>query len=556
MYQVFFDQLPLYDPRDDELVLRSPDVHLAVGEAGEMSFTIDPGHPYASRLTRMKGTVELRAAGRPIFKGRIRKDTREFYLSRKIEVEGLLACLNDSLIPPFNFPDDFLGDAAYQAAAASGNVIAFLLGWMLDQHNSQVGAAQRILLGDVTVTDPNNYLSRSSSEYLTTMDAVRKKLESPLGGYLLPDYSGETTVLHYYADLPLTNAQTVEFGENLLSLTSILESADTYTAILPLGHEGLTLDELPDGEITPGIWKEGRLVYSKEAEDALGGRITRCIKWEGVTVAENLQTKARKLLVGEGVMSSHSINVTAADLGAVADLPRFSVGRYVQLNSTPHGFSAAYPLMELDPDILDPGDTKITMGSTVKTASDITHASQSATQERQDQLQIELGRQQERVTEVVQSVNIQITEAIQTAESIVFSALERYVETSNFEEFQQSVSSQFSVLAGEVSLEISKVTEHITDVDGDLQKTVEELSRHFDFGLDGLRIKAGENTMSLRLDHGLILFELNGQPFGRWDGVDFHTGNIVIDVSERAQFGDFAFVPRTNGSLSFLKVGG
>lgn len=44
--------------------------------------------------------------------------------------------------------------------------------------------------------------------------------------------------------------------------------------------------------------------------------------------------------------------------------------------------------------------------------------------------------------------------------------------------------------------------------------------------------------------------------FGSWDGTDFYTGNIVVRLHERAQFGNFAFVPRSDGSLSFLKVGG
>jgi hypothetical protein len=54
----------------------------------------------------------------------------------------------------------------------------------------------------------------------------------------------------------------------------------------------------------------------------------------------------------------------------------------------------------------------------------------------------------------------------------------------------------------------------------------------------------------------MISFKKNGQQFGWWDGTDFHTGNIIVDVDERAQFGDFAFIPRSDGSMSFLKVGG
>lgn len=558
MYQVFFDKLPLYDPRDDELSLhfQDPAVHLAVGEAGTMGFTLSPGHPYASRITRTKGVVELRAGGLPIFKGRVRKDTRGFDLSREIEVEGLLACLNDSIIPPFHFPDDFQDDPGYQAAAQSGNVVAFFLGWLLDRHNEQVGPAQKIQLGDVTVADPNNYISRASSEYLTTMEAVRKKLEDLLGGYLLADYSGEVTKLHYYADLPLTNVQEVEFGQNLLDLVSELDNADTCTAILPVGSEGLTLASLPDGEIQPGVWKEGLLVYSKETEEALGGRITRVESWDDVTQETNLQTKAVARLVGEGVKTVQTISVKAADLGAVEDLPRFMVGRYVRLNSAPHGFKDAYPLMELEPDLLDPGDTVITMGATVMASTDIAHAQQSANQERQDQLQLGLNQQKEQTTELTTSIQTQITQVIQSTEEVLFRALEDYVETSNFDSFRQTVSSELSVMAEQISLKFQEATEYTDDVNGDLQKTTETLSKYFDFALDGLTIRAGENSMSLKLDNGMISFQKNGQQFGWWDGVDFHTGNIIIDVNERAQFGNFAAIPRSNGGLSWLKVKG
>lgn len=44
--------------------------------------------------------------------------------------------------------------------------------------------------------------------------------------------------------------------------------------------------------------------------------------------------------------------------------------------------------------------------------------------------------------------------------------------------------------------------------------------------------------------------------FGSWDGSDFYTGNIVVRVDERAQFGKLAFIPNRDGSLSFRKVGG
>ena len=83
--------------------------------------------------------------------------------------------------------------------------------------------------------------------------------------------------------------------------------------------------------------------------------------------------------------------------------------------------------------------------------------------------------------------------------------------------------------------------------------------------LDGIRINPDEASISLGLadsaislviENDMIAFKRNGDTFGWWDGSDFHTGNIVVEVNERAQFGNFAFVPRTDGSLMFLKVGG
>jgi hypothetical protein len=556
MYKLYFNGFPIHNPQSDVLRIREPDAHLAVNEPGELSFVIDSDHPNIGQLKRLNGVLELKASGVTIYKGRIRKDTQGFYLSREIESEGLLACLNDSVIPPHAFPDDFLEDPAYIAASETGNVVQFYLNWLLTQHNAQVtGAHQKINLGDVTVTDPNNYIHRESGDYLTTMEAVEKKLVDLMGGYLLADYSGETTVLHYYADLPLTNVQEVEFGENLLDLKAELDSLDTYTAILPTGSEGLTIADLPDGQISPGIYKLGKIIYSQEAEELTNSRIIRREKWDDVTQAENLQSKASAKLTSEGVKTLRTISVKAADLGG-SDISRFMVGRYVRLKSAPHGYADTYPLMELDPDILDPGNTRITIGEKVLTSTDIAHKNQNATQEEQDKIQIEMNKQEQEIEQTKESVLTQITEVIQTCEQIIFSAMESYVETGDFEEFKQTIQSELSILADEISLRFEQTTEQLTEVDGDLQKTVETLSKYFDFNLDGLTIHAGEGSMSLRLDNDLIIFERNGQQFGWWDGVNFHTGNIVINVNERAQFGTFAFVPRSNGSLSFLKVSG
>lgn len=369
MYQLKYKNYILYDPRlaDEKLIVRDPSVKLAVSKAGEMSFTVGAEHPYLSNLRRMSGLVELRDGTFPIYRGRITSDVKDFYGAHKIETEGIMAVLNDSIIPPFNFPGDFKDDTAYKAAAASGNVVEFFFRWILSQHNAQVTAEQQIKPGVVTVSDPNNYITRSSEEYATAMTTISDKLfKSSLGGNLLIRYENDGNYLDYYAALPLTNTQTVEFAENLLDLSSETDGADIYTAILPEGKDGLTIGNLPDGDLTDDLVKSGKIIYSKSGV-ATYGRITRHIKWDDVTVDTNLRTKAKAALADNGLSMPETITCKAVDLGWQEGIQHFRVGRMTALVSTPHGYSASYPLMELAPDILDPGNTQITLGATRRT---------------------------------------------------------------------------------------------------------------------------------------------------------------------------------------------
>lgn len=369
MYQLKYKNYILYDPRlaDEKLIVRDPSVKLAVSKAGEMSFTVDAEHPYLSNLRRMSGLVELLDGTFPIYRGRITSDIKDFYGAHKIETEGIMAVLNDSIIPPFNFPEDFTEDASYKAAAASGNVVEFFFRWILSQHNAQVTAEQQIKLGVVTVSDPNNYIARSSEEYATAMTTISDKLfKSSLGGNLLIRYEDDGNYLDYYAALPLTNTQTVKFAENLLDLSSETDGADIYTAILPEGKDGLTIGNLPDGDLTDDLVKSGKTIYSKSGV-ATYGRITRHIKWDDVTVDTNLRAKAKAALADNGLSMPETITCRAVDLGWREGIQHFRVGRMTALVSTPHGYSASYPLMELAPDILDPGNTQITLGATRRT---------------------------------------------------------------------------------------------------------------------------------------------------------------------------------------------
>lgn len=155
------------------------------------------------------------------------------------------------------------------------------------------------------------------------------------------------------------------------------------------------------------------------------------------------------------------------------------------------------------------------------------------------------------------SMTTQKAEIISDCKSIILSALETYVESGEYDEFKQTVSSQLELLADRITMTFSTVSQQVTDVDGDIQTKFNELYKYITFsGENAITIGSSDSSIKLILDNDQILFTKDNVTFGSWDGNNFHTGNIVVDVNERAQFGNFAFLPNSDGSLSFVKVGG
>ena len=98
-------------------------------------------------------------------------------------------------------------------------MVEFFLNWLIENHNSQVQDFQKFKLGNVTVSDPNNYITRSEENYPNTWEVLKSKLfDSALGGFLCIRYEEDGNYIDYLSEFTLTNTQGIEFGENLLDL--------------------------------------------------------------------------------------------------------------------------------------------------------------------------------------------------------------------------------------------------------------------------------------------------------------------------------------------------
>lgn len=578
MYTIKCDKYTLYDHREPDLIVTNPKCKLEVNTVCEASFTIHHNHPYYDALKPLKSVFEISDEIGVIFRGRMTNNSLDFYNSKAVDLEGSMAYFNDSIVRPFAFPDDFLQNADYLEAEQSGNVVEFFLKWLIDNHNSQVQEFQQFKLGKVTVADVNNYITRSNEKHDSTWNTLKSKLfDSALGGYLCIRYEADGNYIDYVSEFELTNTQEIIYGENLLDLKNDLSASETYTAMIPIGattetdgiKSTVTIANLVDETIAEDIVKTGDTIYSISAVEKYGFIYAPISEstWEDVTEATQLLNKSIDKMTGKGQMMSNTLEFSAVDLHFTdKQIQSFRMYRNVKATSTAHGQDEFYPLTKLDLDLHNPQNIKISVGKTTLTMTDAANKEHINVTERIESAEKDIAENRNQITQNYNSVLEQATEMINDHKSIIMGALESYVETGDYEEFKQTVETQFSIMSGEINMKFTTTVDQINNVNGDMQRKFNQFYKHISFtGENGIEISMGDGSISLQLDNDIISFKQGNKQLGWWDGVDFYTRNINVTLFDdednssgdiRAQFGNFAFVPRNDGSLSLLKVGG
>lgn len=378
MYRLTCDGLPLLDWRDDDMVLVDPKLKLEVNKVGEGSFTIYKNHPHYGSLKKLKSVFEVSDDNGVIFRGRATGDTVDLDHGMAVDMEGAMAYFNDSVVRTFNFPKDF---------NVKGDKVAFFLGWLIDNHNSQVQDFQKLKLGNVTVKDEN--FSRYTNKMHSTWDIIHEKLcGSSLGGYLCVRYEEDGNYIDYLSEFTETNSQEIVFGENLLDMKHETEASTICSAIIPIGALELTISNRADGNITDDIVKTGDTLYSKNAVEEYGWIYapTSETTWEDLTdEAELLTTGVEWLTKGSVPMSA--IEATAVDLHFTDEqVESLRIYKNVNVRSAPHDVAESFPLSKLEIELLNPQNTKVTVGKKIKTLTEKTALEQEKAQDKYSKL--------------------------------------------------------------------------------------------------------------------------------------------------------------------------
>jgi hypothetical protein len=553
------------------LIVINPKCKLEVNTVGEASFVIYDSHPHYGRMSKMRSIFEILQDGHTILRGRMTEDTKDFENIKAVDIEGVGAFFNDSVIRPFAFPDNFLDDEGYLVAAESGNVIEFFLSWLINQHNSQVEDFQKFKLGNVTVSDPNNYIARSSADYASTWETLKSKLfDSGLNGYFCIRYEADGNYIDYLQDFELTNLQRIKFGENLLDLSTESDASAVCSAVIPLGKKRkeidentdddsrLTIEGLPDGDVTEDIYKQGDMLISRSAKENYGFIVakTKDTTWDDVTLAENLKTHGVEYLATKATKLSNTITIKAVDLHFSDDeIEAFRIYRYILVESKPHGHEDRYKLTKLDIDILNPQNTKITLGDTKLSMTDINRGTKQTIEEVVATIKTQTTSQGLDLSEVQNIVVNQSTSMVATCEEIILAALENYVETSNHESFVETVQSQLQILSDEISLNFSTLTDQVEVVNGELQEKFNTITKYFTFDVDGLTIGQADNPYKVVIDNDRYSMYVNGMEV-LWLDAEGRAHIPEVEVTRRMNLFGYLIDQDENGNVNCEYVGG
>ena len=546
-WTLYADDYLLYDAALPDYRVFSPKFEPDVEKAGKLTFTVYPDHPNFSRVSKLTPTILLRYGDEIKFRGRVLNDTLGWYDEKTAVCEGELAFLNDSVQRPFSFPLD-------EQHTTPADYFAFLIG----RHNEQVGPGRRFIVGNVTVTDPNNYIARSDTEYSTTWRLVKEGLLDTLGGYIWFRHEQNGVYIDYLSNFSTLANQPVTFGENLLSLTTERKGEEIATAILPLGHqdvetgERVTIAGLADSE-TDDICKTGDYVYSKIAV-AQYGFIIKTVPWDDVTLPANLLSRAVQELVQKRMIAS-TVTLTAADLSAAGyDFNTFSVGTYVDVvddKHPAHDLLARYLVKRLSVNWLDPTQNKLTLGATTYS---MTERSAQQTAAAMQRVEASITAQTARVIREVEQRNTSAIE--QSSEAIMLRVSEDYYTKDETDTLVGQVSTEIQQTADGINIRFTSLSQDIDDVAAGADAKFESLQSYIQMAGGSITLGEIGNEVTLKIENDRIGIYSNGVLITYWTAQDFVAPKtLLIPVGGRLILGEFAYIPRSNGSLDFTWVG-
>lgn len=558
MYTFEFYNNALHIPGDDDLFLISPMINTGANQSWTVTAKILNSHPNFAKLSQLKYGFKVRKNGKLFLKGRILEFKRDFNNTYSLYVEDKLATLNDSLCRP----QEFVGTPEE------------LFTWFIDNHNSQVGEEQKLLKGNVTVTDLNNYINRSWDKTDNTWNLINSRLLDTLGGYLVIRYEEEGDYLDWLEGFSYYSTQSIEFGENLIDFEQLINAEETYTACIPYGAEIINY-EYGEASLEDATWEadkyytfanevyiliesesafntavsSGTTIYEITSSESTGQLLTiesvndgkdylinedragifgiiyapaDLTTWEDVGRPENLIEKATDWLNNTGVMLKETIELSAVDLAMTgADINAFEMYKNVSVKSEPHGIDTSRLITHLTIAADLSEVTKVVLGSSRLTLSAQNVEAKKQNAEVIEKLDVTYNKAQEVSKEIVEASS----QIFRAAEEIILGILAGYTTITDLETYKKEIENLFKVNEEGFSFEFSQVEQKLTA----LGNEIIEQEQYIRLVEGEIHIGKSDSPITSVYTNDALEFRYNGQMVARFTNEVLEVRNISVE---------------------------
>lgn len=158
--------------------------------------------------------------------------------------------------------------------------------------------------------------------------------------------------------------------------------------------------------------------------------------------------------------------------------------------------------------------------------------------------------------ELHQYVTEQSTSITESCEEIILEALKSYTQTGDFESYKQTVESQLSLMAEQMTLKFTETTTKLESVNDDLQEKFNSITKYFTFDINGLTIGQVDNPNKVVIDNDEIAILVNGvvvQKFDAYGRAQIPELNILKSLTLP---GGYLLMEDENGNVNLEYAGG
>jgi len=343
--RVYADDALVYDSRDEDLDLVALKATTGLNIGGTAEITMPAGHPAYNYFVWYRTVVTILRGDAVRFRGRALYPENDAAQQRKIVCEGELCFLRDGC----NRPGSRKGTPAQVFRALIGD------------YNAQVEAFKQFEIGSVTVSGKAVELTNENGEpILTTV----KKLIDLCGGYIVfTSNSSGKRVIHYLQKINRRSNQTIEFGENLLDVSSTGANNDSLaTGLVPYGAK----DEATGKRISIDSVNDGKDYIIAEDAKAIRGTIMASAVFESARTPSALMDMAWDWLNGKKSYIT-SLRLTALDLSYLnKSVAGFEPGDIIEVIAAPYAVNDLFQLIQMTEDFLKPINGDISLGKDVQ----------------------------------------------------------------------------------------------------------------------------------------------------------------------------------------------